>query len=59
MVSRIASDGTKTGDDIRFTSTPGDSKNPALVRGDEKLGLAWEEYVDGDYEIYFALLECL
>ena len=56
--TRIAADGTKTGSDIRLTDTAGDSKNPVLVMAETEMGLAWEEYVDGDYEIHFALIGC-
>ena len=54
--ARLGTAGVKVGDDVRVTSSSGSSSYPSLVWTGSGFGVGWEEYHEGDYEIYFARL---
>ncbi|HUT51877.1 MAG TPA: MopE-related protein [bacterium] len=52
--ARISSAGAKLGSDVRITSDASDSLYPFLVWTGSQYGVSWEDYRDGNAEIYFA-----
>ncbi|MFH1434835.1 MAG: hypothetical protein ABIJ56_03870 [Pseudomonadota bacterium] len=52
----ISSSGEKTGGDIRLTDATGVSDMPSLAWTGSQFGVAWKDWRDEDYEIYFALV---
>ena len=52
--TRISQIGTKQGADVRITNSTFSSETPHLVWTGTEYGLAWYDYRDGNYEIYFA-----
>ena len=53
----VAADGTVGATDQRITDASGQASAAALVRGASAYGLAWEDSRDGNFEIYFVLLD--
>jgi hypothetical protein len=54
--ARLDEEGAKIGTDQRILATPGGSAVPSLVWTGSVFGVAWQEYIDGNWEIYFARL---
>jgi hypothetical protein len=54
--TRIGSNGTKIGADLRVTAAGGGSRRTSLAFTGSEYGLAWEDERDGNWEIYFTLL---
>lgn len=52
----LASDGSRLGADVRVTNAVGLSWWPWLARSGDRLGVAWHDSRDGNYEIYFRQL---
>jgi hypothetical protein len=52
--ARVSADGAKIGSDLRVTSASGSSRYPSLSWTGSEFGVSWEDYRDGDEEIYFA-----
>jgi hypothetical protein len=55
--ARLDSSGTKIGGDVRVTNDPSSSFSPSLVWTGSEYGVSWDDYRDGNYEIYFARLD--
>jgi len=51
---RFSSSGAKIGSDLRVTSATSDSIYPSLSWTGSEFGVSWQDYRDGNYEIYFA-----
>lgn len=54
--SRISAAGGQIGSDLRITNALGVSRSPRLDWTGAKYGLSWSDLRNGNYEIYFALL---
>jgi hypothetical protein len=54
--TRLDVSGNKIRSDIRVTNDPAGSWNPSLVWTGSEYGVAWYDFRDGNYEIYFARL---
>jgi len=52
--ARISSAGVKQCSDVRITNAGGYSWYPSIVWKGTEYGVAWSDYRDGNYEIYFA-----
>ncbi|HUT53895.1 MAG TPA: putative metal-binding motif-containing protein [bacterium] len=52
--ARISAAGAKIGTDLRVTSDASDSLNPSLTWTGSEFGVIWEDFRDGNIEIYFA-----
>jgi hypothetical protein len=53
----VSAAGEKTSGDIRLTDAAGTSEMPSLAWTGSRLGVAWKDQRDVDYEIYFALVD--
>jgi hypothetical protein len=56
--SRLNSDGNKIGSEERITSVLANSASPSLVWTGSEYGISWDDYRDGNNEIYFVPLRC-
>ena len=56
--ARISTGGTKIGSDARITDAPEGSAYPSLVYKGDMYGVTWQDFRDGNNEIYFALIAC-
>ncbi len=57
LFARLDAAGTKLGGDLRITNSAGASENVALVSNGAIHGMAWHDYRDGVWEIYFARVD--
>jgi hypothetical protein len=55
--TRISASGSKVGSDVRITNATGESLSPRLVWSGTEYGIAWVDSRDGNYEIYFAVID--
>ncbi len=55
--ARLDPDGEKIGSETRVTEAPRNSSYPSGVWTGSEYGVAWHDYRDGNYEIYFARLD--
>ncbi len=55
--ARISASGVKQGSDERITNYISEKYNPSLVWANTEYGVCWEDYRDGDSEIYFARID--
>jgi hypothetical protein len=55
--ARMDASGEKIGSDLRITSDSNLSEYPSLIWAGDLYGLAWHDFRDGNYEIYFARLD--
>lgn len=56
-IAKVSSTGARTGGSIRVTNTATDSETPSLVWTGYEFGVAWEEEMNDNVEIYFARIE--
>ena len=56
--ARIGASGTKIGSDVRITNNASTSSHPSLVWTGSQYGVSWDDFRDGNYEIYFAGIRC-
>jgi len=54
--ARVSSSGAKLGSDLRVTNAASDSGYPSLSWTGSEFGVSWEDFRDGNAEIYFALV---
>ena len=52
--ARVSSAGDKIGSDFRVTNDASYSRYPSLSWTGSEFGVSWQDYRDGNYEIYFA-----
>jgi hypothetical protein len=55
--ARLDSSGNKIGSDVRITNDSLYSFNPSLVWTGNNYGIAWQDFKEGNYEIYFVRLD--
>lgn len=55
--ARVSPDGTKIDSDVRITNAPLRSRNPSLTWSGSEYGVAWFDYRETYFDIYFARLE--
>jgi Tol biopolymer transport system component len=57
-VARLDSDALEVGDDVRVTDHAWDSVLPSLAWTGVGLGVAWSDYRDGNWEVYYSEISC-
>jgi len=56
-MSRLSPDGDTLGPETRVSSGAVRSLSPAITWSGSEYGIAWEDYRDGDWEIYFSTVD--
>ncbi len=57
-LARVDSSGNKLGSEIIIADEPSISRYPSLIWDGSYYAVSWEDYRDGNYEIYFAQMRC-
>jgi hypothetical protein len=56
--TRISAAGFEQGDDVRVTNDPWSSEESTLVWTGDRYAVAWSDYRDSNWEIYFTPIDC-